>query len=168
VLGSAISIEELPATLLNEEPGQKAAMVDDGVVRRPCFSCGIILTEDEWVLVAGPRILCRACFHEEFKAGKHQSAQSDQSVTTDSDSLGAQVSGASDAPDPNKASGTAPPAEAETTHSPKGLGLAVFGGALLLGGIAVTILWGFTWGFTPLAGGVILGLIGGLQHADKR
>ena len=144
-------------------------MADDGVVRRPCFSCGIMLTKDEWVLVAGPRILCRACFHEEFKAGRIRGKQPDQAPPTDGDvgALGAQVFGASHAADPNKANDTAPPAEAGTAHSPKGLGLAVIGGTLLLGGIAVTVLWGFTWGFTPLAGGAILGLIGGLQHADK-
>ena len=33
---------------------------------RPCAGCGIMLATEEGIVVAGPRLLCRACFHEEF------------------------------------------------------------------------------------------------------
>ena len=120
---------------------------------RPCFACGTMMEPDEWTLVAGPRLLCPYCFHEEFGT----KAQSDPEKAASN-----QVDNTGNAAD--SAGGRAGQLEPSSENANKGpayewragAGFLVTGLLCLIGGGVVTYLWTFTWGFTPLAAGIVL------------
>ncbi len=159
---TAPSLQTPPALAVGRHSGRAAApgpvgrsaqgKVSEGQDRggretRNCFTCGISLQPDEWVLVAGPRILCRACFHEEFGRNKEQDADAVQAPT----SREARADGLS-----------------HGTAGRRGWGWLLAGGVLIIAGIVVTAALGFVWGFTPLAGGMVLGGVGLVQWLSAK
>ncbi len=140
------TIEDPPASAQFHNPrplpsGASSGAGDPGV--RRCFTCGISLTPDEWILVAGPRILCRACFHEEFG-----------SRSEESDSAGGSPGGADS--ESAEGGGLAGRPAVDPARVRAGNIWLALGGALSLLGVVVSFLVGFVWGFTPVAGGIIL------------
>lgn len=120
---------------------------------RPCFACGTMMEPDEWTLVAGPKLLCRYCFHEEFGSKaqtdpeKAASNHGDNTGNT-ADSAGGQV---------NQHGPSSEKAKRGPAYEWRAGAIYLVSGLLcLIGGGVVTYLWTFTWGFTPLAAGVVL------------
>ena len=116
---------------------------------RPCFSCGTMMEPDEWVLVAGPKLLCRVCFHEQFKGGSadqgvEQKAEEDETATDSQRQRSKPFWG-------------------------KATGYFIGAGIAVAGAVFVILRWSFTWGFTPLALGVLLAALGLYQaiNADS-
>lgn len=109
---------------------------------RPCAACGVMLDTDEGIVVAGPRLLCRACFHEEFSSkGRDPSSGSSPIAGGDGEAH------------------TEPSPEARTRRK-TGAVLLVAGILIAGAGAAVTWLYTLTWGFTPLALGALLSVVG--------
>jgi hypothetical protein len=130
-----VSTEEVAV----ETPKKKASSS-----ARPCFKCGVMMEPDEWVLVAGPRLLCRVCFHDEFKS---ESSDAEIGATADEPVAGEHDAG-------QGKSKTASPVWG------KAIGYFIGAGVALAGSAYVILRWSFTWGFTPLAVGVLLIIVG--------
>ncbi len=125
---------------------------------RPCFSCSVMMEPDEWILVAGPKLLCRVCFHEEFGAKADEKRGSDYAF---------QDSGKSYESNPHEDKERAAingadveNATLQRSNMRGASGYLATGVLCLAGGGVVTWLWTFTWGFTPLAAGAFLTILG--------
>lgn len=145
-----VSTEETDLAAQKRQEGSKSS--------RPCFSCSVMMEPDEWVLVAGPKLLCRVCFHEEFGARADEKRGGDYAIPDSGNAYKSKPhkDTETDAMDAKNAADTAV----------RGLNLrgaaAYLGTGLLClaGGGVVTWMWTFTWGFTPLAAGAVLTAFG--------
>ena len=61
-----VSTEETELAAAKRKPHTDAA--------RPCHFCSVMMEPDEWILVAGPKLVCRVCYHEEIRS-KDKNAQ---------------------------------------------------------------------------------------------
>ncbi len=145
--GPVGSSGDLPSDLLEDE-AEPTIQTRPKPKTRPCARCGISLEPDEWVLVAGPRILCRACFHEEFGRGREPS-----DVKRDS---GPSAVGPTEMSAP-EAQGLQPaPSAASGKGSRAALWYGLSAAGLLCVGGVLTWIAGWSWGATPLAAAGLL------------
>ena len=165
-----VSTEETELAATKRKPHTDAA--------RPCHFCGTMMEPDDWILVAGPKLVCRVCYHEEVrskdKSSRDEGGEGDQRGDDhdegdqrgdDHDEGGKGLPGASgeDGGESGKGTGERGP----SMNWKAGAVYLVPGALCLAGGAAVTVVWSFTWGFTPLAAGVLLAVLGVTKASPK-